>query len=187
MLNAVKNVKACKLAYFHPAETLSGLISDLLASLAATSSVSLRNDATKAMFVDRKFWHNRSNNKKKCIVCQKESCWSTNHSPAERLKALRKNKSFRQFLADMQQKDKNDEAEEAADELEDIAANVLDPGNTLDDLDDTPAPNARMCNIDSDDNGAVFFAHTRDCAVSHTLSANIPGDQRYNEEVFTES
>lgn len=70
------------------------------------------------MFVDRKFKHRRSNNKKKCIVCKREGCWSSNHPPAERLKALRQNKTFRQFLTDVQQDCQDDEAKDAAEELE---------------------------------------------------------------------
>lgn len=53
LLNAVKEVDACKLAYFKPAKLVEGLISDLHSSLATgTTSPS---PALDAHFVNRKY------------------------------------------------------------------------------------------------------------------------------------
>lgn len=135
------------------------------------------------MFVDRRFRHNRDSRRKKCIVCNKEGFWSTNHPAAERLKALRKNKTFPLFLTTIQQEDQNNHATDAAEELEDITAHILESDDMLNDDTESP-PTIKMYRNNSSDNNEAFFSHTRDCAVSHALSAHIPGHQRYNEDVF---
>lgn len=88
--NAVKTFEACKLAYFKLEDTLFGLISVYHASIASTPIATPRKNASDAMFVDRKFNHNRDGQKKRYIVCHKEGCWSTNRPPTERLKALQR-------------------------------------------------------------------------------------------------
>lgn len=93
LLNAVKDVDACKLAYFKPADSIEELISDLLSSLAIEGTPS--DVAVHAHFVDRKYHgqrgqhlhsyantkynnnrnqhnHRRSRDDLRCIVCHEK-------------------------------------------------------------------------------------------------------------------
>lgn len=108
LLNAVKDVDACKLAYFKPAPTVEGLISDLHSSLAIDTPTK-RPVGVDAHFVDRRYRGQRGRFQPRkdsvCIVCQKKGCWSTNHPKDERLAALRKNKHVRQFFTSISNDD----------------------------------------------------------------------------------
>lgn len=131
-----------------------------------------------AMFVERKFKHSRNHRKMTCIVGKREGCWSKNHPSTQRLKSLRQNKIFRQFLTDIQQEDQDEEAAEAADELVDIAAHMLETKTMInDEEDELPAPNIQVCNIHSEKNVEAYFALTRDSSAMHALSADLPDIQ----------
>jgi len=124
LLNAVKDVESCKLAYFKPAKTISGLISDLHASLAA--ALPPVRPGSSALYIDRKYKYNRSRNKPRtCYVCKREGFWSSNHPTAERLKVLRQKKSFRQFMTSVQDEDTDEEDQELVEQLEDLVAHVI--------------------------------------------------------------
>lgn len=124
LLNAVKDVDACKLAYFKPAPDLSGIIADLHASFGV---VLPRKEAIpQVFFFFRKFKGNRrGGSSKSCFVCKNEGCWSTKYTPAERMNALMKNKIICSYLTCIAKDLKTDEEEEVADQLEEIAAYVI--------------------------------------------------------------
>lgn len=132
LLNSVKKVEACRLAYQKPAETLQGIISDLHASVATVRTSDLSDPVVH--YTDRHY-HRRHQGKKGkfCLVCKKQGCWSTNHSTSERLAALKKHKQIRQFLTEIGEEDEdNDEHEnsdgsvnELVDELEDIVTHMI--------------------------------------------------------------
>lgn len=112
LLNAVKDVEACQLAYFKPTATVEGLISDLHSSLAIEPQPR-QVPALDAHFVDRKYkgQRGRINYRKNatCIVCKKKGCWSTNHSAEERIASLRKNRQVRQFFTAITDEDGDEE------------------------------------------------------------------------------
>lgn len=97
----VIDFEECRIAYFKPAYTVEGLISDMHLSL-ATEPKRYECPDSAAHFVDRRYKGQsaRTPNRKglHCIVCKKKRCWSTNHSKKERLDALHKHRKVRQLL-----------------------------------------------------------------------------------------
>lgn len=186
LLNAVNKVDACKLAYFKPAKTISGFINDLHASTAASPAVNHSSDLVNAMFADRKFKKKYEDRQKKCIVCPRQGCWSMNHAPSEHIKSLRRNKVCCRYLTAVQQECSEDKEANATDELEDIAAHILESGATTEAPDDAlkESPRVNLCNIESSDNCEAFFALSRDSAVLYALSADVPEQHRYTEKFF---
>jgi len=91
-------VLACKPACFRPATTLAGLISDIKSSIATYGK-----QETESFYTDRRYHssnrqhHNKDSNKgKKCFVCGKSGCWSTNHTKDER------DRKIRQYISDFE-------------------------------------------------------------------------------------
>ena len=206
LLNAVKDVESCRFAYFKPADTVEGLISDLHSSLAVEPS-SKSSPAVDAHFIDRRFKGQRgrtpdgkgSHRKDlSCLVCHKKGCWSTNHSKEERIAALRKNRQVRQFLttvsdseggdsAPVDEGDENRDLDDAQlEELEDLAgpALVVQIDVDVDDCDEDEQPTCYFATTDDDDNATAYIASARDAAVSHALTATFDNDSRYNDEFF---
>lgn len=114
LLNAVKDIEACKLAYYKPADDLEGVIADLHSSLAAMPHAT--KPVLDAHFVDRKFRGDRRSrdrgiNHRTCFVCKRKRCWSTDHTNEERLAALKKNKSFRRFMTSIVKEHEEDDSE----------------------------------------------------------------------------
>lgn len=109
LLNSVKDVESCKLAYFKPAPTLGGVISDLYASVATMKKA--ERSLFDAHFVERRYHRpfDKRRKKKACFVCKKEGCWSTNHTKEERMASLRKSTALRGFFTQMQRNDSDDE------------------------------------------------------------------------------
>lgn len=95
-------VPACQLACFKPSESLAGLINDLQSSIATYEELH-EPQTNQTFFTDRKYYHRNMLNhqssshslekpliefsntpQKRCRICRKEGCWSTNHSKEER-------------------------------------------------------------------------------------------------------
>ena len=95
LLNAVSMIDCCRLACQKPSLLVEGVIADLFSSI-ATHNRSTDGGSITEMLVDRKYHKNRIA-EKKCFVCHKRGCWSSNHSELERLTALKKNSCVRQF------------------------------------------------------------------------------------------
>ena len=206
LLNAVKDVESCRFAYFKPADTVEGLISDLHSSLAIEPS-SITSPDVDAHFIDRRFKGQRgripnykgSNRQDlSCIVCHKKGCWSTNHSKKERIDALRKNRQVRQFLTTVSDSDDGDaapadEVEDNRDiddahleELEELAgpALVVQIDVDTDECDEDEQPTCYFAKADDEDNTTDYIASARDASVSHALTATFKNDSRYNDEFF---
>jgi hypothetical protein len=97
LIIACQEVPACKFACYKPSPTVAGLINDLRSSIVTHEKVK----PAQTFFTDRRFHnprpHQRGNNrftvggnryrKKGCFVCNKEGCWSSNHTPEERERA----------------------------------------------------------------------------------------------------
>jgi hypothetical protein len=127
LINACQDLPACQYACFRPSDSLAGLINDLRSSI--TTWEKSNTGETSQFFTDRRYHHsnrfhhsqrpsrsfrnNRSGNKdqkkKRCFVCDKEGCWSSNHSKEEREESRKKfrakfnqrfDKYTRQYIAD---------------------------------------------------------------------------------------
>lgn len=198
LLNAVKDVEECRFAYFKPASTVEGLISDLHSSLAIEPSPQ-SSPALNAHFVDRRYKGQRGRGSNRsvlhCIVCKKKGCWSTNHSKEDRLAALRKNRQVRQFFTAVQEEseqenetsvndDNGDMNEEQLQELEDLAgtAHVVQVDLNLDD--EEVRPTGFFATAEDSNNTTAYIACIRDAAVSHALTATLSIDSRYDAEFF---
>lgn len=191
LLNAVKDINACKLAYYKPAEDLEGVIADLHSSLAAVPQAV--TPVLDANFVDRKFRGDRRGrssgsgvNARTCFVCKRKGCWSTNHTNEERLAALRKSKSFRQFLTIVFNDNDEDDCDpetELTDQLEEIAAHVIDLGND-DGSSSGAGPSSNIARIESDDNSASFLASLLDSITAHSLTARVYDRKQYSADKF---
>lgn len=153
LLNAVQDVIDCLQAYHKPADTVQGVISDLHASLAMTSrhqppprpvTNGLDINYVDLRYVQRvpKSHKNRLHrNDKKCLVCHRQGCWSTNHSTKDLLNAFRKNKALRQLIGNLPDDDNsNDDDRQLADALEDVTAHLVDMSLTKNDEDDRHEP-----------------------------------------------
>ena len=127
LLIACEDVPACVIACSKPADTLNGLISDLRAGAARYDRMNPPKPAIdEAMFTDRKYVNrfqnqrnsgrfsdskqgksgqyrytkNRDKSKdKRCFVCGKPGCWSTNHPQKDR------DKSMQQLIMDTEGKE----------------------------------------------------------------------------------
>lgn len=182
LLNAVKDVDVCKLAYFKPATDLSGIIADLHSSLGVAPAST--QPAPQAFFIDCKFKGTRRGTRPK--TCKKEACWSTNHTQAERIAALKKNKVFCAFWTSVDDEEDDDEGPEFsfADELEDIAAHVIE-GHNEEKLSDIPGSDAHLCFMSSNDEGPKsFMLSTSESSMYHCLSSLVMEPDRYTTNLF---
>lgn len=187
LLNSVRDVAECRLAYHKPADTVQGVISDLHASLATSESFagsSSLQQPISAHLVDRKYYHadnSRNNSRyrhegtnKKCFVCGKPGCWSTNHSTKSRLQALKKNKVLRQFIAELKD-DSDDEDQQIVETLEDVTAHIIElTSNDVDDDPDNDKVHSHLAQIDDSDEPISFAASLQDSIVAHALTAHSP-------------
>ena len=110
LISACQKVQACAYACFKPAPTYEALCSDIRSSIITTEKLTdtdqaFQYDTTNlALLTDRRYHTNKLDNrkqqqnsetpgnrkrwtKKKCFVCKKEGCWSTNHSRSEQDRA----------------------------------------------------------------------------------------------------
>jgi len=92
LLMAVNRVKECKMAIFKPPETLQGLRDDIRHALSLSSPPRASiftaepppRDQVDSFIIDRKYYNNSKKHTglpgKKCLVCDKTGCWSSNYS-----------------------------------------------------------------------------------------------------------
>lgn len=193
ILNAVKDVEECKLAYYKPADSINGVIADLHSALATASAaktttvttttppIHTSRPTTEAYYVDRRY-HNKRNNKKYCLVCKKKGCWSTNHTKEERLKALQSNGTFKKLSAYFKEESSessHDDDDIVLDELEQLSAQVSnDAANAPQSTHLTPPQ------IEDEDNLSSFIAHLRESSAIHALTSDVYKPRRYSEEHF---
>lgn len=106
LLNACSGVDACRLARWKMAPTLMGVIPDLQTSISThcsetlpTNSTALAISPTRFRNYDSPTWRGRRGHKsaRKCLVCKKSGCWSTNHTQEDLTKALQSKYRFRNF------------------------------------------------------------------------------------------
>lgn len=184
LLNAVKDVESCRLAYQKPAPSLQGIISDLHASIATASSANTLEPT--AFYIDRKYHKRNKGSDKICYVCKQKGCWSTNHTTKERLEALKRNKTVRQFLTDVSTEDQSDQQnseEMALDEIENITAHIID-------IDSQSLNNEPLRYIQDFDNEncpgqvSTFTSNMTNSITIHALTGNILQCSRYNSDKF---
>lgn len=187
LLDAVKDIEACKLAYYKPADEFEGVIYDLYSSLAAVPHTP--KPFLDAHFVDRKFRGDRRGrgsgiNPRICFVCKRKGCWSTNHTNEARLAVLKKKKFARQFLTSIVEEEEESEKEEdLTDQLEDMAAHIRD--FSLDDgSPSNSAPSANIARIDSEDSPTCFLATLLDSITAQSLTARIYDKRKYLADKF---
>ena len=103
-INACQDIPACQYACFKLADSLAGLINDLRSSIITFQKASPDNMQTQAFFTNWRYhkqyqtplsahaqkdygdsWRNNQAwvGKKKCLVCNKEGCWSSRHTREE--------------------------------------------------------------------------------------------------------
>lgn len=184
LLNAVRDVESCRLAYHKPAETVQGVISDLHASIAAMKNSDSSSPEPSAHLVDRRYIRNGDDRnrgdpsrQKKCFVCKRPGCWSTNHSSKERLKAYRNSKILRQFITSLSPETESDEEEqETADALDDVIAHIIEIGqNDKHDItEDDGSSFSHIASIDDKDESASFSAQLSDSIMTHALTTRVP-------------
>lgn len=183
LLNAVRDTPACGLAYKKPAPTVRGVVADLQASV-ATGVVVDQTNAPMASYVDRRRHDqcrgtniNRGNkfgggyrDDKKCIVCGRPSCWSTNHPFRERMNALKNNKHIKAFVAQFIDDTHDDPDNEGQDAIDDLVAHVL----AIFDGPDVAILEAGGSGDEDQDNLQIFFHNLSDVAVLHTFTHQTP-------------
>src|SRR5271168_2824690 len=113
LLMAVNGVEECKMAIFKPPETLQGLRDDIRHALSLSSPPRASifttepppEDQIDSFIVDRKYYDNSKKHAglsaKKCLVCDKMGCWSSNHSKEDQRVAfdrLAQSKGFPQRM-----------------------------------------------------------------------------------------
>src|SRR5208282_1360421 len=113
LLMAVNGVEECKMAIFKPPETLQGLRDDIRHALSLSSPPRASifttepppEDQIDSFIVDRKYYDNSKKHAglsaKKCLVCDKMGCWSSNHSKEDQKVAfdrLAQSKGFPQRM-----------------------------------------------------------------------------------------
>jgi hypothetical protein len=103
IINACQDLPACQYTCFRPSDSLAGLMNDLRSSI--TTWEKSNPGETSQFFTDRRYHSNpfhhsqrpsrsfrnkdsrfgsKDQKKKRCFVCDKEGCWSSNHSKEER-------------------------------------------------------------------------------------------------------
>lgn len=104
LLNAVRYVDCCRLANHKPAATVRKVIPDLHSSISQVGAKRTQTSVPVAFIADL-CYHNSNNyprsSVKKCFVCERDGCWSTKHTPQERIRALRKIRRIRQLVTDL--------------------------------------------------------------------------------------
>lgn len=198
LLNAVRNVDCCKLAYHKSADTVQSGISVLHFSLATNiqGHSHLQMSPTPiAHYVDRrvvqiKFLSFRSNSpqntkqtRKKSFVCGKPGRQSTNRSAKDYLHAYKKNKSIRQFFAgfNYDHDDLEDEDTDVAVAVEDVIAQFIridvqdeNLDGKADDRTNTDISFCHLATIVDDENQTAFTARLNSIAFAHSACHFLP-------------
>ena len=141
LIMACRDVEACRFACYKPSPTVTGVINDLQASIATQSKSSNSTFLTDRQYHDRRgpprsprpgpfrdrpsFTPRGSSDHpprpgppRRCFVCRKVGCWSSNHSDHEKTQAKRRViQRVDQLLGEEQEEDKHDDLEEEMDAL----------------------------------------------------------------------
>ncbi len=104
LINVCQNVSACQYACYRSSDSLSDFINDLKSSIVIYQKTN--SNLNETFFIDRRYHKNfftrnfqsrinqnrrfKNRSKKKCFVCQKESCWFIKHSKIDRDETRRK-------------------------------------------------------------------------------------------------
>lgn len=183
LLNKIRDTPACQLAYQKPAPNLRGVISDLQASVATAIDVE-QNSGPTANYLSRRRHDQYQNDEingesrfgggscreKRCMVCGKPKCWTTNHPICDRMNAFKSNKHIKAFLAQFNDDVHQDSDPERQDVLEDHVTNLVGLSHATDDaVVETGSPHE-----DIQENLQIFFHNFSDCAVMHTITQHIP-------------
>ena len=190
----MKNLDECKLAYQKPASTIHSIISDIHSAL-ATSSNSIDpsiNDNAELLYADRKIHrprtfpgrpnNNNQRSNKRCNVCFRFGCWSTNHTKAERDRAYKLNNSIRQFISEIDDEAAdNNSVNDGMQELITLIQ-LSDNYGTDDDLDQSESKTnlqstnlfLEMSNINDDDPAISYIAHNENNASAYALTSSPP-------------
>ena len=152
---ACRSLPDCQIACSAPADTLNSMINALKSSIKAYEFSHSQTNTSHTYMTDRRFRSNSDNNryprqnyrppdrgnrsrfnhnrKKRCFVCDKEDCWSTNHTESERQEAKDRfkekyksrfnnnfgrhfQKSFRQYVMEYKGEDDNTDDIDVIDE-----------------------------------------------------------------------
>jgi hypothetical protein len=158
----------------------------LHSSLSTVKHAATLSCETVAHYVDRRYMSSgpsklsgpsRPNRPKKCFVCGRPGCWSTNHSTKERLQAFRGNKVLRQFVTSLDDGETDEEDCALADTLEEITAHIIDVNYSHANschANDDKEPFSHMATIEDTDGLVSFTARHLDATFSHALTAKIP-------------
>lgn len=84
----------------------------------------------------------------------------------------------------LQEDDNGSETHGAIDELEDVAAHILNINEDDQTNENITSAEIKICSTESHDNCEEFVAFTRDSAVSHALSPRLPEIHPYSNEKF---
>jgi hypothetical protein len=103
---ACRSLPECQIACSAPADTLNSMINTLKSSITAYGFSHSQGNTSHTYMTDRRFRSNgdnrrcprtsfrpagggnqRFNRQRRCFVCDKEDCWSTNHTESERQQA----------------------------------------------------------------------------------------------------
>lgn len=212
ILNACTGIEACRLSRQKVAPTLMGVVVDLQTSISTFQENNKPSEIAEmqssALVTDRRRhqgsnvppWRGKRDNKssKRCFVCKRFGCWSTNHSPEERKIALKSNTRLRAFVMDLfsVEHEPNDNGiidDNCVDELEDLAVNIdsnPNAGNHLAELTDNDegqhsTPLALYTEV-SHDGMANYHLFLQDASTVHSLAHSVspPVHSRYSSTKF---
>jgi thymidylate synthase len=194
---ACRSLPECQTACSAPADTLNSMINTLKSSITAYEfSHSQGNNTSHTYMTDRRFRSNndnrfrrrgnqsRFNRQRRCFVCDKEDCWSTNHTESERQQAQERfkekyksrfnnnfgrrfQKSFRQYVMDYEGTEDN------IDDIDEIFQSIAleEDTDTSDDIEGGPETFLTSA-------GQISSVHAKDIAdalnnstFEHSLSA----------------
>lgn len=198
LLTACEELEECRLARQKVSPTVEGVIADLHTSISSMSKFQKPIDSTSstALLTERRrFNYTKRNNfrsGKSCFVCGKQGCWSSEHSPAERIAAIKKKKRVRAFFLE-KLRDLEDDEDEDADAveaaitgLEDTDAFVLDLSSATNERASTETIKDETRNETGFHASSALSAELFDISVLHVLSKStepiIP--RRYNQSEF---
>lgn len=190
LLIAIKYVKSCQLAYYKPAETVQGVISDLHVSLATAKRYNLdhaNHIASSALFVNRRYTRkdagkvNNSSTSKNYYVCKRIGCCSSNHSSSKDINFIVRTSSLDSlWLPQKKPSELDEDDEQVAEAVEDIFAHMIhDNSKTIEYA--SASTKVGSCQesfsnfacIDDEDGLVFFVARMLDAAFSHAANDSI--------------
>jgi hypothetical protein len=217
---ACRSVPACQIACSAPPDNLSALISSLKTSITAYEFSHKNESISNTFMTDRRYYSNSSHrynrdrppsnrprfnrSTKRCFICKKEGCWSTNHSESEQKQARERFKSavsnkfgdrlhkpfertFRQYLIDTEgtAEDTIDDAALEAFQSFDLDDADEDDSIPLDLEEEEPAQFMTSIGGMSDKEASAFTSDLCNNASLHSVTADLPNQTSTTQEAFT--